>query len=85
MGCGSLTLADVIFTQKLKHHASNARLNWLTATTLHPGLINSNLWRYVEGEERLAKMKNGQGLWLLALGATLLFAKRPEEGALMQE
>jgi hypothetical protein len=61
---------------------SDARLDWLTATMLHPG--NTNLWRYIVGEERLAKMKDGRGLGSLALGTTQLFSKTPEERASTQ-
>jgi hypothetical protein len=54
-----------------------------TAMAFHPGVVNTNLWQYVVGEERLGEMKDGRGLGSLALGATQLFAKTPEEGALM--
>ncbi len=77
-------LTNVIFTQEVKHRASNARLDWHTATMLHLGVINTNLCRYNVGEERLAKMKDSRGLGLLAFGARRLFAKSPEEGVLMQ-
>ncbi len=74
----------MIFTQEVKHRASNARLDWHMAMTLHLGVVDTNLWRYIVGGERLAKMKDGQGLGSLALGATRLFAKMPEEGASTQ-
>jgi hypothetical protein len=77
-------LANVIFTQEVKHCAFDARLKWHTATWLLPGVVDTNLWRYVIGEERLAKIKDGRGLGLLALGAMRLFAKTPEGGAFMQ-
>ncbi len=64
-------LANVLFTQELEHCASEARLDCLTATTLHPGVIDADLWRYAVGEERLAKMKDGRGLGSLVLGATI--------------
>ncbi len=79
-----LKLANVLFTQELKHCASGSRLQWLTGTTLYLGVADTNLWHYIVKEERLAKMKNGGGLGLLALGVTLLFAKMPEEGVSMQ-
>ncbi len=77
-------LANVIFTQEVKPRASGARLNWHTAITLHPGIVDTNLWRCVVVEERLQTMKDGRDLGLLALGAMRLFAKTLEEGALMQ-
>ncbi len=76
----SSKLANVIFTQELKCHTSNARLDWYTVTMLHLSVVDTNLWQYIVREERLAKMKDGWGLGSLALCATLLFAKMPEEG-----
>ncbi len=75
-----LNPANILFTQELNRLSSNARLDWLTATMLHPGIVNTNLWHYIVGEKRLAKMKDGWGLGLLALDATWLFTKMPEEG-----
>ena len=71
---------------ELQRRASDAGLDWLTATTLHPGVVDTDLWRYVVGEGRLAKMKDGRDgmVGSLALGATRLFAKTPEEGASTQ-
>jgi hypothetical protein len=80
----SLKLANMIFIQELKPHASNARLDWYTAMILCLGIVDTDLWRYVVREERLVKMKDGQGLGLLALGAMWLFTKMLEEGASMQ-
>jgi hypothetical protein len=70
--------------QELKCCVSNARLKWHTATALHPGVVNTDHWWYVFGEERLAKMKDGWSLGLLALGVMRLFAKTPEGGASTQ-
>jgi hypothetical protein len=77
-------LTNVIFTQEMKRHTSDARLDWHTATMLHLGIVNTNLWWYVVQKERLAKMKDDRGLGPLALGGTRLFAKTPEEGASRQ-
>jgi hypothetical protein len=82
--CLLLKLGNVIFMQEMKRCASSARLDWHTATTLHPGVIDTDLWRYVVRVERLAKMKDGWGLGLLALSAMQMVAKMLEEGALMQ-
>jgi hypothetical protein len=68
----------------VKRRASNARLDWHTAMTLHLGVVDTHLCWYVVGEERLVKMKYGQGLGSLALGAMRLFTKTPEEGASTQ-
>ncbi len=70
--------------QELKRCPSDARLDSLMAKVIHPGVINTNLWRYAVGKERLAKIKDGRGMGLLALDATRLFAKTPEEGPSMQ-
>jgi NAD(P)-dependent dehydrogenase (short-subunit alcohol dehydrogenase family) len=77
-------LANVLFTRELQRRADESNLDWLTATTLHPGVVNTDLWRYIVGEERLARMKEGGGLGRLAMGATRLVAKTPEEGASTQ-
>jgi hypothetical protein len=55
-------LANVIFTQEVKHQSSDARLEWHTATTLRPGIADTNLWWYIVGVERLARMNDGGGV-----------------------
>jgi NAD(P)-dependent dehydrogenase (short-subunit alcohol dehydrogenase family) len=80
----SSKLTNVLFTRELQRRADDADLDWLSATTLHPGVVNTDLWRYIVGEERLSKMKEGRGLGRLAMGVTRLIAKTPEEGASTQ-
>lgn len=84
---GASKLANILFTNELQSRASEAGLDWLTAASLHPGVVNTDLWRYIVGEERLADIKERQdelSLESLALRATSLFTKSPEEGASTQ-
>ncbi|KAL9181956.1 hypothetical protein ACHAXT_012299 [Thalassiosira profunda] len=80
---GISKLANILFTNELQKRADNAGLDWLTTVALHPGVVNTDLWRYIVGEERLAELKEEEGFSLgsLALTATSLFTKTPEMGA----
>ena len=83
---GTSKLANILFTKELQRKADEAGLDWLTAVTLHPGVVNTDLWRYIVGEEKLAKIKEQDTVSLesLALSATSLFTKTPEQGASTQ-
>ena len=80
---GNTKLTNVLFTNELQKKANNAGLDWLTTVSLHPGVVNTDLWRYIVGEERLADIKSQDtpSLESLALSATSLFTLSPEQGA----
>lgn len=80
---GNTKLANVLFTNELQKKANDAGLDWLTTVSLHPGVVNTDLWRYIIGEERLANIKSQDtpSLESLALSATSLFTLSPEQGA----
>ena len=79
-------LANVLFTKELQKRADAAGENWLTAVTLHPGVVNTELWRYIVGEEKLNEMKSKgpNSLENLAMNAASLFTKTAAEGASTQ-
>ena len=82
---GASKLANILFTNELQRRADGAGQSWLTAAALHPGVVNTDLWRYIVGEERLAELKSeGNVLGSIAMGATSLFALSPEQGASTQ-
>jgi NAD(P)-dependent dehydrogenase (short-subunit alcohol dehydrogenase family) len=87
---GISKLANILFTRELQSRATTAKLDWLTAITLHPGVVNTDLWRYIIGEERFNEMKNNNNNPLFDLVAPLLsdvtqfFTKTPEQGASTQ-
>lgn len=83
---GLSKLANILFTQELQRRANEAGDTWLTAVTLHPGAVATDLGRYLIGEEKFNEMKkNGpSGLEFLALNAASLFTKTVQEGASTQ-
>ena len=85
---GTSKLANLLFTRELQRRASDANMDWLTALTLHPGVVDTDLWRYVVGgrEERLDEVENNPSLsTLLSVVAQVVpFTKTPEQGASTQ-
>lgn len=83
---GTSKLANILFTRELQKKASSAGNDWLTTVALHPGVVNTDLWRHIVGEEKLKEIKAQDSISIesLALGATSLFTKSPEEGASTQ-
>ncbi|EJK56947.1 hypothetical protein THAOC_23070, partial [Thalassiosira oceanica] len=82
---GASKLANILFTNELQRRADESDLTWLTAASLHPGVVNTDLWRYIVGEDRLADLKSeGNVLGSIAMGATSLFTLTPEQGASTQ-
>jgi NAD(P)-dependent dehydrogenase (short-subunit alcohol dehydrogenase family) len=80
---GQSKLANILFTNELQKKADAAGLDWLTTVSLHPGVVNTDLWRYIVGEDKLQKLKETDAFSIesLALSATTLFTKTPEQGA----
>jgi NAD(P)-dependent dehydrogenase (short-subunit alcohol dehydrogenase family) len=42
---GRSKLENVLFTQELQRRADAAGMKWLTATSLHPGVVGTDIWR----------------------------------------
>jgi len=42
---GLTKLENILFTQELQRRADAVRLEWLTATALHPGVVGTDIWR----------------------------------------
>jgi len=83
---GQSKLSNILFTQELQRRAQTTGNDWLTAVTLHPGTVQTDLARYVIGEEKYndLKSKGPSGLDSILLRATSLFLKTVEEGASTQ-
>jgi NAD(P)-dependent dehydrogenase (short-subunit alcohol dehydrogenase family) len=79
---GASKLCNILFTQELQRNADEAGLDWFTTVCLHPGVVGTDLWRYIVGEENLSKLKDGGfSIASLAAAATTLFTKNPQTGA----
>jgi NAD(P)-dependent dehydrogenase (short-subunit alcohol dehydrogenase family) len=79
---GASKLCNILFTQELQRKADEAGLDWFTTVCLHPGVVGTDLWRYIVGEENLSKMKDGNGsIASVAAAVTSLFTKNPQSGA----
>ena len=87
ISCGSLKVCnfvDFLFTNELQKRADAAGLDWLTTVSLHPGAVNTDLWRYIVGEDKLQEIKENNSSFSiesLALTASSAFTKTPEQGA----
>ena len=83
---GASKLANILFTNEFQRKATNLGLDWLTTVALHPGVVNTDLWRYIVGEDKLAEIRTQDTVSIesLALSATSLFTKSPEQGASTQ-
>ena len=80
---GLSKLANILFTNELQKRADAAGLDWLTTVSLHPGAVNTDLWRYV-GEDKLQEIKENDSSFSIesfALTASSAFTKTPEQGA----
>lgn len=44
---GQSKLENILFTEELQRRADAAGLNWLTVTSLHPGVVGTDIWRNV--------------------------------------
>ena len=66
---GASKLANIFFTQELQRKATAAGLDWFTTVCLHPGVVGTDLWRYIVGEERVSKMKDADTFSLESIAA----------------
>mmetsp|Transcript_18361 Transcript_18361/g.44336 ORF Transcript_18361/g.44336 Transcript_18361/m.44336 type:complete len:431 (-) Transcript_18361:40-1332(-) len=83
---GQSKLMNILFTQELQRRADASGDSFLTAVTLHPGAVSTDLGRNLVGEEKWNELKtNGpSGLESFALNALSVFTKTVPEGASTQ-
>lgn len=83
---GQSKLSNILFTQELQRRADSAGDSWLTSVSLHPGAVQTDLGRYLVGEEKWSelKTKGPSGLESVLLNAASLFTKTVPEGASTQ-
>ena len=85
---GQSKLENILFTNELQKRAHNSDA-WskLTAFSLHPGAVQTDLARYIIGEEKFQSMKeNGFASWKdkVVMEGLAKFVKTVEEGASTQ-
>ena len=80
---GQSKLANILFTNELQKRADASGFDWLTTVSLHPGVVNTDLSRYIIGEDKFQEMKDSDSFSIesLASSATSLFTLTPELGA----
>jgi hypothetical protein len=84
---GQSKLANILFTRELQKRAvASGDDAWLTAVTLHPGAVSTDLGRYLIGDDKWneLKTKGPSPLESFALNAVSLFTKTVPEGASTQ-
>lgn len=85
---GLSKLENILFTNELQKRARSSRA-WsnLTAFSLHPGAVQTDLARYLIGEEKFQSMKeNGFSSWTakVVMESLAKFVKTVQEGASTQ-
>jgi NAD(P)-dependent dehydrogenase (short-subunit alcohol dehydrogenase family) len=85
---GLSKLENILFTNELQKRAQQSdKWSGLTAFSLHPGAVQTDLARYLIGEEKFNSMKeNGFSSWTdkLVMESMAKFIKTVEEGASTQ-
>lgn len=84
---GQSKLANLLFTQELQRRAiASGDSSWLTAVTLHPGAVSTDLGRYLIGEDRWRDFKQNAPAPLESLvrNALSVVTKTVQEGASTQ-
>ncbi|KAG7367338.1 short-chain dehydrogenase/reductase family protein [Nitzschia inconspicua] len=84
---GQSKLANILFTQELQRRAiESGDSSWLTAVTLHPGAVSTDLGRYLIGEERWREFKQNAPAPIESLvrNALSVVTKTVQEGASTQ-
>ena len=84
---GLSKLANILFTQELQRRADESGdSSWLTAVTLHPGAVQTDLGRNIAGEEKWNQIKNNGAspLEMVVLNALSKFTLTVEQGASTQ-
>eukprot|EP00588_Corethron_pennatum_P015397 CAMPEP_0194281510 /NCGR_PEP_ID=MMETSP0169-20130528/20837_1 /TAXON_ID=218684 /ORGANISM="Corethron pennatum, Strain L29A3" /LENGTH=439 /DNA_ID=CAMNT_0039026583 /DNA_START=81 /DNA_END=1397 /DNA_ORIENTATION=- len=80
---GLSKLANQLFTKELQLRADEAGASWLTAVALHPGVVSTDLWKNIVGEDRWRDIQESP-FEALATMATTLVGKTAPEGASTQ-
>ncbi|GAX09992.1 hypothetical protein FisN_11Lh015 [Fistulifera solaris] len=82
---GQSKLANILFTKELQRRFESAGKDW-TVACLHPGVVATDLGRYIIGHERYDEMKKGSRNVVATLMSNALsaFLKTPEDGATTQ-
>lgn len=84
---GLSKLANILFTRELQRRADESGdSSWLTAVSLHPGAVQTDLGRNIAGEEKWNQIKdNGASpLEMFVLNALSKFTLTVEQGASTQ-
>ncbi|KAL3921269.1 MAG: hypothetical protein SGILL_002834 [Bacillariaceae sp.] len=84
---GQSKLANILFTRELALRATESGDSaWLTAVTLHPGAVSTDLGRYVIGEQRWKDFKANapEPLESLVTNALSVVTKTVQQGASTQ-
>lgn len=84
---GLSKLANIFFTQELQRRADESGdSSWLTAVTLHPGAVATDLGRNIAGEEKWNQIKNNGAspLEMFFLNTLSKFTLTVEQGASTQ-
>lgn len=84
---GLSKLANILFTQELQRRADESGdSSWLTAVTLHPGAVQTDLGRNIAGEEKWNQIKNNGAspLEMVLLNALAKFTLTVPQGASTQ-
>jgi len=83
---GASKLENILFTKELQRRADEAGRK-ISAVALHPGVVRTELARYIIGEEKSASMqesKEPNPIDMLALAPGLYFTKGVDRGATSQ-
>jgi NAD(P)-dependent dehydrogenase (short-subunit alcohol dehydrogenase family) len=85
---GQSKLANILFTQELQRRIdASGNSKSIVVTALHPGAVNTDLARYIIGEEKWnqKKITGPTGFWETAIDKVIgTFLKTPEQGAATQ-
>jgi len=84
---GLSKLANILFTRELQRRADESGdSSWLTAVSLHPGAVQTDLGRNIAGEEKWNQIKDkgASPLEMFVLNALSKFTLTVEQGASTQ-
>eukprot|EP00977_Amphora_coffeiformis_P000781 scaffold162_cov176-Amphora_coffeaeformis.AAC.41 len=76
---GQSKLANILFSQELQRRSDQAGYNW-KVSCLHPGAVNTDLWRNTLGTDNWQRIKDSD-IGSLVSAISVPFLKSPAEGA----